>query len=65
MSWSTELDTAIGLYNAEEYEECIAHIRAVYRDNTPNYARVRYRSLLAYCLDDWYEAEVCNTNQIQ
>lgn len=58
MSWSTELDTAIDLYNAEDHKECIAQIRSVYRDNTPNYARVRYSSLLACCLDDWDEAEV-------
>lgn len=52
MPWSAELKSAIDLYNAEQYEECIAHIKAVFRDNTPNYARVRYHSLLACCLDD-------------
>lgn len=62
MRWTSDLDTAINLYNAEKYEECIAHIKTVFRDNTPNYARVRYHSLLACCLEDWYEAEVCHNN---
>jgi hypothetical protein len=60
MAWSSALKTAISLYKKEEYEECITHTRTVLKDNTPNYARVRYCSLLACCIKDWYEAEVFN-----
>jgi hypothetical protein len=55
--WHAELDTAIDLYRAEKFEECIAHTNTVFRDNTPLYPRLRYYMLLASCLDDWYEAE--------
>jgi hypothetical protein len=55
--WHAELDTAIDLYRAEKFEECIAHTNTVFRDNTPLYPRMRYFMLLASCLDDWYEAE--------
>lgn len=55
--WYAELDTAIDLYRAEKFEECIAHTDTVFRDNTPLYPRLRYHMLLASCLDDWYEAE--------
>jgi hypothetical protein len=55
--WHAELDTAIDLYRAEKFEECIAHTNTVFRDNTPLYPRLRYCMLLASCLDDWYEAE--------
>jgi len=54
MPWSSRLDTAIDLYNAEEFEEYSAHIKAGFRDTTPNYAHGRYYSLLACCLDEWY-----------
>jgi hypothetical protein len=57
MTWHVELNTAIALYRAEKLEECIAHIRTVFRDNTPLCPRLRYYMLLACCLDDWYEAE--------
>jgi hypothetical protein len=59
MAWPPALNTAIDLYNTDKHEECITHIRTVLRDNTPNYARVRYYTLLACCLDDWYEVGVC------
>jgi hypothetical protein len=55
--WHAELDTAIDLYRAEKFQECIAHTRTVFRDNTPLYPRLRYYMLLACCLDDWHEAE--------
>ena len=55
--WPAELDRAIDLYRAEKFQECIAHTRNVCRDNTPLYPRLRYRILLASCLDDWHEAE--------
>lgn len=58
MSHAQELDTAIDLYNEEQYDECIAHINRVYRDNVPLYSGLRYNILLACCLDDWHEAEV-------
>jgi hypothetical protein len=54
MKWHAELDTAIDLYQAEKFEECIAHTNTVFRDGTP---LLRYCMLLASCLDDWYEAE--------
>lgn len=58
MTWHIELDTAIYLYRAEMFEECIVDIGTVFRDNTPLYLRLRYYMLfLACCLDDWYEAE--------
>ncbi|KAH0026459.1 hypothetical protein KCU78_g4362, partial [Aureobasidium melanogenum] len=57
MSWAQELDMAIDLYNEEQYDECIAHINGVYRDNAPLYTKLRYNILLAYCLVDWNEAE--------
>jgi hypothetical protein len=57
MKWHAELDTAIDLYQAERFEECIAHTNTVFRGNTPLYPRLRYCMLLASCLDDWYEAE--------
>ncbi|THZ73540.1 hypothetical protein D6C84_09652 [Aureobasidium pullulans] len=57
MSHAQELDTAIDLYNQEQYDECIAHINRVYRDNVPLYSGLRYNILLACCLDDWHEAE--------
>lgn len=56
-TWHAELDTAIDLYRAKKFEECIAHTNTVFRDNTPLYPRLRYCMLLASCLDDWYEAE--------
>ncbi|KEQ77777.1 hypothetical protein M436DRAFT_17250, partial [Aureobasidium namibiae CBS 147.97] len=52
-----ELDRAIDLYRAEKFQECIAHTRTVCRDNAPLHPRLRYRILLASCLDDWHEAE--------
>lgn len=55
--WPAELDTAIDLYQAEKFQECITHTRTVCRDNTPLYPRLRYHILLASCLDDWHEAE--------
>ncbi|CAD0015919.1 unnamed protein product [Aureobasidium pullulans] len=57
MSLAQELDTAIDLYNEEQYDECIAHINRMYRDNVPLYSSLRYNILLACCLDDWHEAE--------
>jgi hypothetical protein len=56
-TWPAELDRAIDLYRVEKFRECIAHTRTVCRDNTPLYPRLRYRILLASCLDDWHEAE--------
>lgn len=58
MTYAQELDTAIDLYNEEQYDECIAHINRVYRDRVPLYSSLRYNILLACCLDDWHEAEV-------
>ncbi|THZ15091.1 hypothetical protein D6C91_06975 [Aureobasidium pullulans] len=57
MSHAQELDTAIDLYNEEQYDACIAHINRVYRDNVPLYSGLRYNILLACCIDDWHEAE--------
>ncbi|KAG9526024.1 hypothetical protein KCU93_g5625, partial [Aureobasidium melanogenum] len=57
MSWAHELDTAIELFNSEQFDRCAAYVESVYRDNTPLYPRLRYDMLLAYCEDDWYEAE--------
>ncbi|KAG9588307.1 putative arsenite transmembrane transporter protein, partial [Aureobasidium melanogenum] len=57
LTWSSEPTTAIDLYNGEQYEQCVAHINTVFRDTTPNYARVRYYTPLAWCADGWYEAE--------
>jgi hypothetical protein len=65
MTWHRGLDIAIRLYNAEAYEDCIAHIRSVLRHNTPNYACVRYYILLACCIDDWHEAEVSGTKHMK
>ena len=64
MSHAQELDTAIDLYNEEQYDDCIAHINRVYRDNVPLYPSVRYNILLACCLDDWHEAEVRKLHNI-
>jgi hypothetical protein len=57
MTWHVELDTAIDLYRAEKFEECLVHIGTVLGDNTPLYPRLRHYILLACCLDDWHKAE--------
>lgn len=62
MTPPNELMAAINLYNEEQYEECVTHINNVLRDDTPGYGRVRFYSLLAWCSDDWFEAEVCSTD---
>lgn len=58
MNWVNELEKAIELINAEEFDNCVAHVNTVLRDTTPVYPRIRYYALLALCTSDWREAEV-------
>ncbi|THY61326.1 hypothetical protein D6C91_07292 [Aureobasidium pullulans] len=47
MNWVNELEKAIELINAEEFDNCVAHVNTVLRDTTPGYPRIRYYALLA------------------
>ncbi|CAD0011895.1 unnamed protein product [Aureobasidium pullulans] len=58
MNWVDELEKAIELINAEEFDNCVAHVNTVLRDTTPDYPRIRYYALLALCISDWREAEL-------
>ncbi|THY94225.1 hypothetical protein D6C95_05690 [Aureobasidium pullulans] len=58
MNWVNELEKAIELINAEEFDNCVAHVNTVLRDTTPGYPRIRYYALLALCISDWREAEI-------
>ncbi|THZ80875.1 hypothetical protein D6C84_07053 [Aureobasidium pullulans] len=58
MNWVDELEKAIELINAEEFDNCVAHVNTVLRDTTPGYPRIRYYALLALGISDWREAEV-------
>jgi hypothetical protein len=58
MSWFEQLREAIGLYNAGHDVECIALVETILSGPLSPYPRVRCHVLLAYALDDWYEAEV-------
>jgi hypothetical protein len=55
--WLDKLKTAVNLYNEGDFSGCIAHINTVFRDTTPGYPRTRYYALLAFCTDNWREAE--------
>ncbi|THX17276.1 hypothetical protein D6D13_00646 [Aureobasidium pullulans] len=61
MNWVDELEKAIKLINAEEFDNCVAHVNTVLRDTTPGYPRIRYYALLALCISDWREAEEMRT----
>ncbi|THY88000.1 hypothetical protein D6C93_07375 [Aureobasidium pullulans] len=61
MNWVNELEKAIELINAEEFDNCVAHVNTVLRDTTPGYPRIRYYALLALCISDWREAEEMRT----
>ncbi|THV79986.1 hypothetical protein D6D29_06473 [Aureobasidium pullulans] len=65
MNWVDELEKAIELINAEEFDNCVAHVNTVLRDTTPDYPRIRYYALLALCISDWREAEKTAFQQIR
>lgn len=59
MDWEEPLDIAIALFNDEQYDLCIRHLRRLLADTTlPRYPRISGSALLASALDDWYEAQV-------
>ncbi|THW01455.1 hypothetical protein D6D26_05101 [Aureobasidium pullulans] len=58
MNWVNELEKAIELINAEEFDNCVAHVNTVLRDTTPGYPRMGYYALLALCISDWRETEI-------
>jgi hypothetical protein len=58
MSWFEQLREAIRLYNEGHDAECIALVETILSGPLSPYPRVRCHVLLAYALDDWYEAEV-------
>jgi hypothetical protein len=58
MSWFEPLREAIRLYNEGHDAECIAQVETILSNALSPYPRIRRHVLLAYALDDWYEADV-------
>jgi len=54
------MEHALELFNDERFVPCMAECRALlsYEELSPYY-QIHCRALIAGCLDDWYEAEVC------
>jgi hypothetical protein len=52
------LREAIRPYNDGHDAECIAQVRTIFSNALSPYPRIRCHVLLAYALDDWYEADV-------
>jgi hypothetical protein len=58
MAWFELLNQAVRFYNEGNDSECIALLTNIMRSLLPSYAKIRCHTLMAYALDDWYEAEV-------
>lgn len=52
------IDDAVDLFNDEKYAECEAAVRAILRQGVSRWQKIYCLTLLAECVEDWYEAEV-------
>jgi len=62
---ATLINNAVDLYDEGLLPECEAATRAILKHRLSRWQEIYCLALLADCLDDWYEAEVSQTNPLR